>query len=156
MADKAPLFAQFDGDEIDGKVYPLGKEIDASVSAGTLEYLKSIGRIGFAKPSTPIMVPPADTPIEDMDRAQLEATALSMVDLSSMSDDDLRDKIAGLREGKAKDSENAAYDAIKDKPLSTLKTSDLEIVASVEGVDISGLTNNPERAKAIQAARDAE
>lgn len=54
------------------------------------------------------------------------------------------------------DGANASYADLRDKPLAQLRTAELGIVAQVEAVDISEATNNPDRVKLIQAARDAK
>lgn len=50
MADEVKLYAQFDGDEFDGKRYALGDEVKG-LDAGTRDYLVSIGRISAAPPA---------------------------------------------------------------------------------------------------------
>lgn len=179
--DQAPAkpvyFAQFDGDEIDGKVYKIGDEIDASVGAGTMEYLKGIGRIAVTKPAEPNVIGSTDKPVAEMNRSELEATARGMIDLSSYDDEDLRNEIGRRRaaieadrsaqngqesqggdltdEEKASAERKAAYDAVKDKPLADLKTAELQLVAEVEGADLTDASNNEKRVAAIQAKRDA-
>ncbi len=182
--DQAPAkpayFAQFDGDEIDGKVYKIGDEIDASVGAGTMEYLKGIGRIAVTKPAEPNVIGSTDKPLAEMNRSELEAAARSLIDLSDYEDDQLRNEIERRRalieaektdgaaqngqesqdgdltdEEKASAERQAAYDAVKDKPLADLKTAELQLVAEVEGADLTDASNNEKRVAAIQAKRDA-
>lgn len=178
-AAKPAYYAQFDGDEVEGKFYKLGDPIDEKVPAGTIEYLKSIGRIAVTKPAAASVVVPADLALEDMSREQLEATARSMIDLSSYDDDQLRSEIGRRRalieeerreelarngqesqdeptdEEKAAADRKAAYEALKNRPLAELKTDELKLVAEVEGVDLTDASNNEKRVAAIQAKRDA-
>lgn len=175
---KPAYFAQFDGDEIDGKVYRLGDQIEESVTGGTLEYLKSIGRIAVTKPAEPNAVS-QDKPLENMTRAELEATARNMIDLSGYEDEALRSEIsrrrAAIEQDKAEDAKRAAeqsqggetdeekanadrqaaYEALKDKPLADLKADELKLVGEVEGADMADASNNEKRIAAIQAKRDA-
>lgn len=168
-ASLAILYAQFQGDEVDGKVYDLGEPLADTVDGGTRAYLESTGRFAATNPGTVISVPSADKPLEEMNRAELEATARSMVDLSSLSDDDLRGKLAQMRAAQGEEDEDAdlsradaitdedraAYEAIKEKPVDQLKTAELELVAKVEGVDLAEAKNNGDRATAIETARNA-
>lgn len=165
-ADK-PLYAQFDGDEFDGRRYALGEEIASDMGSGTIEYLKVTGRIGFAKPATSIVVPANDRPLDSMTRAELEATIRAETPIpADVSDDELRSRIEDVRaEAEAKRtaeadsaaSDEVSYDDLKDKPLAGMTTAQLEKVAFNEEVAFGAeVKTNADRASAIQAARDAK
>ena len=171
--DRAPLYAQFDGDEIDGKVYGLGDEILDKVDAGTRTVLTGMGRIAASRPTVPYSQPiDAGKHIDDMTRPELEQSALAALasTMSEASDDDLRRAIEHAREtaesrrNEAEDERKrqaagngagtTSYDDLKDKPLGSLKTADLVTVAEAENVSIADASTNPERVKLIQAERD--
>jgi len=178
------LYAQFDGDEIDGTVYPLGAKIDDKVDAGTRLFLMERGRIAATKPPAVIVLPVDDgKPVEDMTRAELESSAMAAIAarMADASDDQLREAIEGGRDAvRAKAAEQQAgtpqapvdsergdggddnrvgttpYDELKDKPLKGMKTADLVTVAEHENVSIVDAKNNDDRANLIEAARKAK
>lgn len=168
---RPPLFAQFDGEDINGKRYGLGDEIDASVPGAILDILSDQGRISANKP-TVITAPlvGSDKAVEDMSRAELEGSALSIMStrILDMSSDDLRDAIDRHRtEVERKAEEDAGEAGTKDpaddamttdeKPLGQMKTDELNAVAAREEITFGDdVKTNPDRVKAIQAARDAK
>lgn len=169
------LYAQFDGDEVDGIKYALGDEIRTDKhDAGTLAYLTETGRIAAGKPATTIVIPADEgKPVEEMSRLELEQGAMAALSsrLSDASDDQLREAIEAGRERDqaARDAQAASradtgtgddnrgstadYDEIKDKPLAGLKTADLVLIAEHENVSLDGANTNPDRVKAIETAR---
>lgn len=205
MAD-APtkLYAQFDGDEVNGKVYKLGEELAEGTDAGTRHFLTEAGRFTASVPLNVNTAPPlaSDKPVGDMTRQELHDTLLAGAAerLDKMPEDELRslverdraraeseeDDVAddesdsldmggqsgdeqsqGEEGGEQSSSEtseeggeseqapvNPDYEALKDKPLSTLKTAELQIVAEAEGVDLTEADTNPKRVAAIQSKRD--
>jgi hypothetical protein len=194
MVDRPKLYAQFEGDEIDGKVYSLGDEISPSVDFGTRTYLIGLGRIGAHPPTVAAVIPSPGKALADMGRDELEATARSMVDLSGYDDDQLRDEIDRRRRAEAEHAEeqgkapltppaptpdNSApgqpapgslssaisegdeetkpegYDVLKDKPLGSMTTAQLNTVADAEGIAFDeNVKTNADRAAVIQAKRD--
>jgi hypothetical protein len=102
MPPKTEYFANFEGDEINGKFYALGDTIADDVDVGTLGFLESTGRIGATKPDTANGFVPLtldDKPLDRMTRAELEAAAMATIDLSRYSDDELRSQVEGHRAG---------------------------------------------------------
>lgn len=96
MADKTTYFANFDGDDINGKRYALGEEIADDVDAGTLAFLANTGRITTTAPDTgAVKTWPAldEKPLGDMTRDELEAAARASLNLSKLSDEELREGI---------------------------------------------------------------
>jgi len=181
-----PLYAQFDGDDVDGKRYKLGEPLADSADAGTRLYPTTTGRFGGSRPANAFTPPVAsDKPVGDMTRDELVETILAAGSkrLDTMGEDELRDLVerdrskadqpadegdgddkgdeltgdeggAGDQSG-AGDTDNAEYEALKDKPLGQMKTAELEIVAKAEGVDLADADTNPKRVAAIQTKRDA-
>lgn len=114
MADKK-YYAQFDGDEVDGKVYKLGEPLKDSVDAGTITYLVGMGRIGSTPPAEPnkdagdLGLPDdsdprtaqlrvlADLDPMDMTRAELVAH-LAELATDGREDDELREAVFGHRD----------------------------------------------------------
>jgi hypothetical protein len=110
MADKTTYFANFDGDEINGRRYGLGDPIDDDVDTGTLVYLAQTGRITATQPDKGALVehPDAvDLPLGDMTRQQLESAALATINLSSYSDEELRQRIDESRRDQAARADRA-------------------------------------------------
>jgi len=185
------LYAQFDGDEVDGIAYRLGDPIKREKhDAGTLAYLEGTGRIAATRPATTFVIPADDgKPVEEMGRVELEAAAMASLAarLPAASDEQLRDAInagraaeqerlaaereerdAQLGGGGANDAgdglgaggasgdnrqSTASYDDIKDKPLNTLRTAELVLIAEHENVSLDGANTNPDRVKAIEVKR---
>jgi len=163
---RPPLFSQFDGEDINGTRYGLGDEIDADTPGAILTILEDQGRIASYKP-TMLAVPLAGTEkaVKDMSRAELESAALHAMAarIKDADDDKLRSTIHDAR-GTVEDEddddddgdERTPYDDLKDKPLGTMKTEDLTIVAENEGVSLADAKTNQDRAKAIEDARKAK
>jgi hypothetical protein len=90
----AELYTQFDGEEIDGKRYKLGEAVSRDLDAGTVRYLIDTGRLSDTAPlpaDSGTMIPPLREPeLHQMTRAELETAARNSLDLSDLSDDDLR------------------------------------------------------------------
>jgi hypothetical protein len=162
--DRPKLYAQFDGDEIDGVTYGLGDEIKDTVDAGTIAFLEGRGRIASAPPSVSSMIPIVDKPLDAMNRAELERTFVAEADLSTASDEDLkraiqagRDKAAAGSSDDDSDDDDEVYSDLKGKDLSKLKAGELAIVAEAEGVTFGdGVKTNADKVAAIQTARDAK
>jgi hypothetical protein len=170
-----PLFAQFDGDEIDGKRYAFGAQIDDSVDAGTRAVLLGMGRIATSPPA-PAFGMPVDSgkPVADMTRPELAAAAQAAfaAQVADLDDDKLRDGItrhreqveAARAEEQAKRDEAAAgneagstpYADLKDKPLTSLRTADLVVIAEEENVSLVDASTNAQRVDAIEKARAAK
>lgn len=93
--DRKPLFAQFDGDEVDGKRYGIGDELDGGTDAGTIAYLTGTGRFSATKPGegSPIPAGADRRPTADMSRAEILAELGA-----GESDDRLRDALEMKRE----------------------------------------------------------
>jgi len=163
--DRKPLYAQFDGDEVDDTVYRLGDPLDEKVDSGTVQYLVTTGRFSASRPAKTIVIPAGgfDKDIGSMTRAELETEALSATaaHISKVSDDELRSVIERHRETQGEDAvgqddvEDDVYADIKDLPLDKLKTDQLNAVAQAEGVTFDeSVKTNAQRAAAIQAKRD--
>ena len=164
---RPPLFAQFDGEDIAGTRYGLGDEIDASVPGAILDILSDQGRISANKP-TVITAPlvGSDKAVEDMSRSELEGSALSIMStrILSMPSDDLREAIERSR---AQDADGAKEDAPTEgegtndpdpaKPLAQQTTAELKATAAAEEITFGDeVKTNPDRVKAIEAARAAK
>lgn len=134
MADKPTYYAQFDGDVFDGTRYALGDPI-GDISVGTEQYLIGIGRIAANKPAMNIVVPSTDTPLADMDRSQLEATARAEMDLSNASDDQL---IAAIEKQRASVSGDAP--AADGPDLTILDGTVPDVTAKLDALDADHLT----------------
>lgn len=156
-----PHYAMFDGEEIGGKRYALGGPID-DVDATTLDVLVGLGRVSSTKPALDVNRLPLTTTkaVEDMSRTELEAAAMDAMRarLGEATDDDLRRAVTAHRDatddgGDTYAERAAAYAALKDKPLDSLKTAELEIVAAAEGADVSKARTNSDRVAAIQEKR---
>jgi len=176
--DRTPLYAQFDGDEILGTVYPLGEEISQDVDAGTRSVLVEMGRLSATKPPVPFVMPTAvDKNVGDMSRAELEQSALAIASasLADRSEDDLREFVSRGRDEadqRAKDADeerqraidasktneagSTPYADLKDKPLNTLKTAELVTIADEENISLVDARTNPDRVKLIEDARKAK
>jgi len=118
----APLYAQFDGDEVDGKTYALGEPMADGVDAATRAYLTSIGRFGNVKPPAPILVPAGDKALADMTRAELEATFRAEFPLAGEPDDRIILAIERMRAARASgrrlsDIDDPALDNMSEGPL---------------------------------------
>lgn len=176
---RQPYYSQFDGESIGNKRYGLGDEIDSDTNPEILTILADQGRISTSKPTT-LTVPlvGTDKPVEDMSRAELEGSALSIMStrILSMPSDDLRDAIDRHRaEAERKAGEDAGEPGTKDpaddsmtngtgtpetppaKPLGQMTTAELNATAEAEEITFGeDVKTNPDRVKAIQTARDAK
>lgn len=155
---RPPFFAQFDGEDINGMRYGLGDEIDADTPGAILDILADQGRIAANKP-TVITAPISGNAksVDDMSRAELEGSALSILSTQVMAadDDKLRSTIEGYRAEQADKAEGAPADDAK--PLDKMTTAELEATAADEEVTFGDdVKTNAQRAAAIQAARDAK
>lgn len=133
-ADKpTPLYAQFDGDEIDGKRYAIGEEIDLDRhTPGTLTYLSGLGRLGGSKPTEGVIID-TTVPVSAMNRAQLLAE-LSV----HHADDDLREAVQAKRDHEAGQAADARGEPVKgedDKGDSVLDQSIPKLTASLDTID---------------------
>jgi len=96
--------ANFDGDEINGKTYKVGEEIDSSVDEATLLYLTQLGRIR-ANTASDGNAPVGGTsdglqPIMGAtDPASMDRNAMLAELAAPMSDDDLRRAVEAKRGG---------------------------------------------------------
>lgn len=123
MAD-TEYYAQFDGDEVDGKVYKLGEKLKSSVDVGTITYLVGMGRIGSTRPSEPnkdagdLGLPDDSDPrtaqlrvladLDPMDMTREELVAhLAELATDGREDDELREAVFGHRERAAERAANA-------------------------------------------------
>lgn len=160
----ADLYAQFDGDEIDGKRYALGDKIDDSVDAATRGFLIDAGRLSASAPARAFTMPVAvDKPVGDMTRDELVEAILAggASRLATMDDAALRDAVERDRAGQAPTGDSSTSDNAPPPPppppsLSGMTTAQLEKTAADEGVDISSASTNAERASMIEAARSAK
>lgn len=127
MDPKPPLYAQFDGDEVDGKFYGLGEVIDRDRhSAQTIGFLETNGRISATKPADP-NAPDASRPVASMSRAQL------LAELADGEDDDsLREAVERRRERVAEDAARERDDSGKDNGDPRLAKSIPKIKAALE------------------------
>jgi hypothetical protein len=94
-------FAQFDGDEINGKRYGIGEEIADSVDAGTLAFLVAGGRIASTPPAASSALPLAVAkPVAEQTREELIQTILAQgaLRLADATDEELRYAIERDRE----------------------------------------------------------
>jgi len=133
--DRKPLFAQFDGDEVDGKRYGIGDELDGGTDAGTIAYLTGTGRFSATKPGEGSPIPDgADRPApETMTRAEVLAELGA-----GESDDRLREALAMKREKLAEDAarENAPQgEGTSTDPLDGNAGPAIEYVESLSSVD---------------------
>lgn len=104
MPPEETLYAQFDGDEVEGRRYSLGEPVEIQ-NPGLIDILKIQGRVGTNRPAVTIVVPAADKSPDDMNRAELEAAARASIDLSHYDDDDLRARLHAVRAEQAGDSD---------------------------------------------------
>lgn len=163
---KTTYYAQFDGEEIAGTRYALGDKIDADVHPAVLQVLADQGRISSNVPAGSSVIVTETKPVDEMNRVELRAAALDAfaTQMDSMSDDELRAGVKRHQDGAGEDDGGAGdgstggtpYADLKDRPLGNMKTADLDTIAREEGVDFAGATNNPDRVKAIEAARKAK
>lgn len=163
-------FAQFDGVSIGDKRYPYGDVIDtADLHPAVIEVLVQQGQISSNNP-TPASTVPTLADLDSMTRAQLEAEAHEAIKarMAEATDDQLRETIERHRATTGDDDARGdtgdgmggdgsvggtPYADLKDKPLSTLKTADLDTIAREEHVDFADAKTNADRVKAIEAKR---
>ncbi len=173
MDDRKPHYALFDGDEVDGKRYALGDEIDASVDAGTLAYLIGIGRVGATPPAGVEKAPAGSAGLpDDSDPATMQAKVLADMDPASMtrdeliahigqlstaeaSDDDLRSGVLQLREraarsGNGGEGNDGGGDAVAAEDRAFVAGLMPDVTAALAGVD------DVDRLKRIRAAEVAD
>lgn len=93
--DRKPLFAQFDGDEVEGKRYAIGDELASDTDAGTVAYLTGTGRFSATPPdqASPIPAGADRRPVAEMSRAEILAELGA-----GESDDRLREAVEMKRE----------------------------------------------------------
>jgi hypothetical protein len=162
---KRPIYySQFDGENIGGTRYGLGDAIDEDTNPEILTILAEQGRISANKP-TSITAPlvGSDKSVEDMSRAELEGSALSIMSTKILAadDDKLRQTIELHREDEANknrdDSDDGKEPETPGKPLEKMTTAELVETATNESVDFGeDVKTNADRVKAIQAARDVK
>ena len=157
---RPPLFAQFDGLDISGNRYGLGDEIDADTPAPILDILSQQGQISANKP-TVITAPlvGSSKPVEDMSRAELEGSVLSILSsqVINADDDKLRSTIEDHRSKVEDDAREEVGSDTPVKPLDKMTTAELVTTAGAESVTFGDdVKTNADRVAAIQAARDAK
>lgn len=162
---KPTLYAQRDPVEIEDKRYSLGDPISEDHNPNALNLLQNQGIISANQPVAAASIPAAEKAIEDMSRAELEAAVMTRTkdEVAKRPDEDLREALRCMS-GKDKPEDDGGagdgstggtpYADLKDKPLSSLKTADLDTIAREEGVSFEGAKNNPDRVKAIEAHRE--
>lgn len=91
--EQAPLYAQFDGDEYNGKTYSLGDKVEG-LDRGTEGYLLGLGRIANTIPAA--LAIDTSREVSGMSRVQL-----LMEIAEGKSDDDLREMVTNRREMEA-------------------------------------------------------
>jgi len=124
MSEKK-YYAQFDGDEVDGKIYRLGEPLKDSVDAGTIAYLVGMGRIGSTPPAEAnkdagdLSLPDDSDPrtaqarvLADLDPMEMtrEELVSHLAELATdgRGDDELREAVFGHRERVAARDADAA------------------------------------------------
>jgi hypothetical protein len=175
------LYAQFDGEDVDGKRYALGDPLDADINPGVRTYLVSAGRFASTNPiatAAPTGASLSDMPVEDMTRAELESAAIAAMTAraAEASEEDLKRAITAHREmladraGEGQPFTPSSGDAMpgttppasdpvtpEAKPLKSQTTAELEATAQAEEITFGeDVKTNADRVKAIEDARAAK
>jgi hypothetical protein len=128
--DRTPLYAQFDGDDVDGKRYELGEELSTDTDPGTVAYLTTNGRFAAVKPGDEDAHSyDTSTPTADMGRLALLAELGA-----GQSDETLREAVERKREHDAEEAEadrKRVAEAEQNDPLSGNLTKATDYIATV-------------------------
>ena len=99
----------------------------------------------------------SDKPVAEMTRAELEAAAIDgfTAELSTASDDQLRDGVTRLREREPRDPADVSRQQINEDGLFEQTVEQLKEIAQAEAADLSGVTLKADIIAAIRAKRAA-
>jgi hypothetical protein len=134
--DPAKLYAQFDGDEVDGKRYALGEPLDEKVDFGTRSVIEASGRWATTPPDKD-----AHTSLPGLPSTLMMSRAELIAELTAgMPDSDLRDALDRKREDEAsrlkaaQDDQGAGSTTVPAGPLDGSAADAIDAVGKVETV----------------------